>query len=72
MTNAPSGRRFEPGSRAHNLWYRYRMTTAEYDELLVKQDHRCASCGRHESEVEVHKGGRPRRDGTRAQPNTPL
>lgn len=38
--------------RIRNLWANYKMTTEEYENLLEVQEHRCAICGRHESEFE--------------------
>jgi hypothetical protein len=32
-------------SRRYALLYSYNLTNEQYDEMLVKQDHRCAVCG---------------------------
>jgi Recombination endonuclease VII len=32
------------------LWYNYKLTQTEYESLLEAQAHRCAICGKHESE----------------------
>ncbi|GAA0807266.1 endonuclease domain-containing protein [Spirilliplanes yamanashiensis] len=46
-------------SHAQVLREKYRLTTAEYDAMLVSQDGRCAICG--EPETARGRGGRPRR-----------
>jgi hypothetical protein len=59
-------RRSRPESvRASNLWQMYRIRVSDYEALLEAQDHRCASCGVHEDDVNrAHVGGVPRQDGT--------
>ncbi|GAA2191907.1 endonuclease VII domain-containing protein [Micromonospora lupini] len=53
-----------PGSnRAMNLWTKYRITEAFYDELRSRQGYRCAICGIHEDEIPATLAGRPRKDG---------
>ena len=53
-------------NRAHNLRRNYGMTVGDYDRMRADQEYRCAICGRHEDEIPVKHGGRPRLDGSRA------
>lgn len=46
-----------------NLWSKYRISAAFYDELRARQDYRCAICGNHEDEIPAPRSGRPRKDG---------
>ncbi|MEV5764530.1 endonuclease domain-containing protein [Micromonospora sp. NPDC052213] len=63
--NNHKNRRANPDKvRADNLWSFYRIRPQEYDARREAQDHRCAICGKHESELRVRSRGRPRLDGT--------
>lgn len=63
--NNHKNRRANPDKiRADNLWSLYRIRPQEYDARRAAQDYRCAICGRHESDLKVRSGGRPRLDGT--------
>ncbi|WP_433111328.1 endonuclease VII domain-containing protein [Micromonospora sp. CA-246542] len=46
-----------------NLWSKYRITEAYYDDLRSRQGYRCAICGVHEDEIPATPVGRPRKDG---------
>lgn len=50
---------------ATNLRRLYGITVEEYAAMLATQEHRCAACGRHESECPPRATGRPRRDAQR-------
>lgn len=52
------------GTRADNLWQKYRITPEEYDALRSAQEHRCRICGVHENDITGVARGRPRLDGT--------
>jgi hypothetical protein len=58
--------------RASNLWRLYRIRPGEYDAARAEQDYRCAICRRHEDEIPVRSGGRPRKDGTPTTDAMPL
>lgn len=59
--------------RRANLWSMYRIRPDDYDGLRESQGYRCAICARHEGDLPIQHGGRPRKDGTRATPTaTPL
>lgn len=50
-------------NRRANLWRLYRIRPDEYDSLRETQGYRCAICARHEDELPIQRGGRPRKDG---------
>lgn len=58
--------------RASNLWRLYRIRPDEYDAMRAAQDYRCVICGRHEDEIPVQPGGRPRKDGSSPTPPAKL
>ncbi len=43
-------------SRMYNLRRNYGLTIDQYNEMLEAQDHRCAICRIHVSELRPHKG----------------